>query len=59
MLVELGDGEFFRIPFGTRETLKWFEEFFELFFLASYFFSFVLIHMSQYGDRVQKAGSES
>lgn len=51
ILVELGDGEFFRIPFLSVHLLKWSEEFFELFFLASYLLAFVLIHMSHSNDK--------
>lgn len=51
ILVELGDGEFFRIPFLSIHLLKWSEEFFELFFLASYLLAFVLIHMSHSNDK--------
>ena len=51
ILVELGDGEFFRIPFLSIRLLKWSEEFFELFFLASYLLAFVLIHMSHSNDK--------
>lgn len=42
LLVELGDGEFFDLPFA-ESTLKGAEEVFELFFLAAYAFGFWLV----------------
>ncbi len=43
---EMGDGEFFRLPF-QRITLHWWEEISELLFLSSYLVGFVLIHFGQ------------
>ncbi len=59
IVVELGDGEFFRIPFLSIRLLKWSEEFFELFFLASYLLAFVLIHMSHSNDKKRVKGVKS
>ena len=41
---EMGDGEFFRLPY-QRITLWWWEEISELLFLSSYLVGFVLIHL--------------
>ena len=43
ILVELGDGEFFTLPFAII-SLKWSEELSELLFLSSYFVGFTLIY---------------
>jgi len=51
ILVEIGDGDFFRLPFVSSHSLKWSEELFELFFLSSYLISFVLIHLSNRNHR--------
>lgn len=44
IFVEIGDGDYFRLPLVSRTILKWLEEFFELFFLASYLIGFILIY---------------
>ncbi len=41
---EMGDGEFFTLPF-ERNTERWWEEISELLFLSSYLVGFVLIHL--------------
>ncbi len=41
----------FRMEEPSLRLLKWSEEFFELFFLASYLLAFVLIHMSHSNDK--------
>lgn len=41
LLVDLGDGEIFRIPYFETTTLRRSEEVFELLFLSSYLFAFV------------------
>ncbi len=43
VLAELGDGDLFKLPLVSRDTVRWGEEFFELGFLASYLFGFLLI----------------
>jgi hypothetical protein len=42
MLVEIGDGDYFRLPVGRQPIMGWVEEFLELFALASYFVGFTL-----------------
>lgn len=49
LVAEIGDGEFFHIPFATRTGLKWTEELSELIFLSSYLIGFALTCMSAYG----------
>ena len=44
IIVEMGDGEFFKLPF-ERNALRWWEEISELLFLSSYLVGFVLIHL--------------
>ena len=58
LLVEVGDGEYFRLPFGSIETLKWTEEICELLFLTSYLEGFLLLHIknSSKGDRGGRTG---
>lgn len=59
ILVELGDGEFFRVPFVSIHGLKWSEEFFELFFLASYLIGFILIYTSDSNNKQKSGENES
>ncbi len=44
IFVEMGDGEFFKLPF-ERNALAWWEEISELLFLSSYLVGFVLVHL--------------
>ena len=51
LLVEMGDGEFFQLPFAN-DNLKYMEEVFELLLLAAYFYGFAIqyLRMPRGGD---------
>ena len=56
IFVEMGDGEFFKLPF-ERNALAWWEEISELLFLCSYLVGFVLVHLE--GCKLEEAASQT
>lgn len=43
-LVDIGDGDYFRLPWFSNFTLFWAEELFELFSLTSYMLGFLFLY---------------